>query len=168
MNDNSTSVFRWSAKANRRRSKHHIFAPLRLRVNKITRSRMRSQYEELVRAETRSRGEVFTMDEPGWLLFSLTAEGIGIASSLPKRNISPNAIPPRLRANKFFGCVGDWRRYVREEAQRLRIRVEVALMHRSARGSSGRLAVFAWGCRRTVPDSSEYIASFADQIGRCR
>ena len=114
MNDKPTSVFRWSAKGNRRRSKHYIFAPLRLRVNKIIRRRKRSQCEELVHAKPRRS---FTIGEPGWLLFGLTAEDIGTASSLPERNTSAS---PRLRAIQFFGCAGDWQRYVRAEAQRHR------------------------------------------------
>jgi hypothetical protein len=99
MNDKPTSVFPWSAKANRRQSKHHIFAPLRLRVNKIIRHHLRSQCEEFVHAETFD-----AMGESGWLLFSLTAEGIGTASPLPERNTPAS---PRLRANQFFGSAGD-------------------------------------------------------------
>ena len=100
MNDKPTPVFPWSAKTNRRQSKHHIFAPLRLRVNKIIHHHLRLQYEEFVHAETRSRGaaEKFdTMGESGWLLFSLTAEGIGTASSLPERNTSASPREPILR-----------------------------------------------------------------------
>ncbi len=160
MNGKPTSAFRWSAKAGSRKSKHCIFAPLRLRVNKITRRRMRSWCKELVHAETRRRFLYGRMNRTGDYLV-LLAKDVWNRFVLPKRNTSAS---PRLRANQFFGCAGDWRRYVRAEAQRLRVRVEVALMHRSARGSSGRLAVFAWACRKTghFLESSEHIVSFAE------
>ena len=164
MNDKPKSVSRRSAKAGRPYSKaQHLcaFAPWR-EQNHL------SSHAIAVR-KIGSRGDA----EPQriflrWVNWAGYCS-VSLSKTLEQLYLSPDAPPPRLRANQFFGCAGDRRRYVRAEAQRMRVRVEVALMHRSGRGSSGRLAVFAWACRRELsPTAPSTSLNLPIRLGRCR